>query len=31
MGVCSGGHMEIFQLMIEKGATDWDWGIKYCN
>ncbi len=25
---CEGGHMELVQLMIEKGATNWDSGLK---
>ncbi len=24
---CRGGHIQIVQLMIEKGATDWGWGL----
>ncbi len=24
---CKGGHIELVQLMIEKGATDWNWGL----
>jgi ankyrin repeat protein len=25
-GACKGGHMDIVELMIEKGANDWNWG-----
>jgi hypothetical protein len=24
---CSGGHLDLVNLMIEKGADDWDWGL----
>jgi len=24
---CEGGNIEIVKLMIEKGATDWNWGL----
>lgn len=27
-GACGGGQEEIINLMIEKGATDWDWGLS---
>ena len=23
-----GGHRELADLMIEKGATDWNWGLR---
>ena len=26
---CNGGHMDIVQLMIEKGADNWNWGLQY--
>ena len=26
-GACDGGHRELAELMIEKGATDWNWGL----
>ena len=27
-GACEGGHKELVELMIEKGATRWDWGLR---
>ena len=27
-GACKSGHMNIINLMIEKGASDWNWGLS---
>src|ERR1700679_3012975 len=27
-GACRGGHKEIADYMISKGANDWDWGLE---
>jgi hypothetical protein len=27
-GACLGGHIDIVNLMIEKGANDWNWGLS---
>ena len=24
---CQGGHLDVVQLLMEKGATDWNWGL----
>ena len=29
VGACRGGHMDLAQLMIEQGATNWDLGFCY--
>ena len=29
IGACQGGHMDIVNLMISKGANNWNFGLNY--